>query len=99
MPGVAAGQQTVAPKLLPGPWGEGSTHQQQLQKQFLRENRLPVFRHSFKVGAEETLISFPLAQTSTIALSSGVIIFCNWASLQHVQSKDKKHLWLNIQRC
>ena len=77
MPGVAAGQQTVAPKLLLGPQGEGSMHQQQLQKQFLRENALPVFKHSFHVGVEETLVSFPLAQTATIILSSEVIIFCN----------------------
>lgn len=76
VPGVAAGWQTVAPKLLLGPQGEGSTHQCQLQKQFLRENRLPGFRHSFKVGVEETLFSFPLAQTLTIVLSSGTI-FCN----------------------
>ena len=57
MPGVAAGQQTVALKLLLVPQGEGSTHQRQLQKQFLGENGLPVFRHSFKVGLEETLVS------------------------------------------
>ena len=68
----------------PGPRGAGSTHQQQL----LRENGLPGFRHSCKVGAEETLISFPLAPTPTTFLSSGVTVFCNWASLQHVQSKE-----------
>lgn len=35
-------------------------------------------------------------QTSTIVLFLGVIIFHNQASLQHVQSKDKHQLWLNI---
>lgn len=88
----------VAPKLLLRPWGEGSTQQQYLQKQFVRKNGLSAFRHSFKMGVEETHVSFPLTQTSTAILSSEAVISCNWASLQHIRARPKKHLWLNKPR-
>lgn len=53
-----------APKLLLGPWGEGS------YRSSSSEHGLPVFRYSFQVGVGKTLISFPLAQTPALTLSS-----------------------------